>query len=251
MPSWLQIYLFWSELKLKKRKPFFLKYHFLISIVSFIITSLFLGKIFGVVFAIGYFSLLICHEFGHYIIGKKLGFKLKSFILFPFMANIEFKESIKNVRDNALIAVAGPIIETILIFIFLGLYKITGYESFVAIAFVGEVSVLLNIIPLSYLDGGKIVNAINPKLSVFGVIIFIILTFITKSPFLLVLLLIGIVNYFKEWKKTDKQDIGLNVKTKNILTLIYFILIIITILTAFYLLHSFNIKATFHHILRI
>lgn len=101
------------------------------------------------------------HEYGHLWAGKKLGFESQGFYLIPFIGGLSITAG-KVVRytQKAFIAIMGPVWGAVLALAAYLLYLATGY------ALVGEAALwmaflnLFNLAPLSFLDGGQILESI-------------------------------------------------------------------------------------------
>lgn len=98
------------------------------------------------------------HEFGHYIVAKKLGYKLDTFIITPFGACLNYKERAFENRDEVLIALAGPIVNLSVSLILVSLWWIVPqcygytYEIVNQSLLLG----LFNLLPCYPLDGGRV-----------------------------------------------------------------------------------------------
>lgn len=106
-----------------------------------------------------FITAVLTHEFGHYFIAKKRGYKLNNFYLTPYGACLNYKEKVFESKDEMLIALAGPSVNFLLsIFcvclwwIFPDLYNFT-YNFVFQSLMLG----LVNLLPCYPLDGGRIV----------------------------------------------------------------------------------------------
>ena len=106
-----------------------------------------------------FFLALFSHEFGHYIMAKKLGYKLNKFYLTPLGASLNFSAGVFDNYDEIKIAVAGPLVN-----IFSGLFVTAFWWFFPSVysythIFVFESLTLgfLNLLPAYPLDGARIV----------------------------------------------------------------------------------------------
>lgn len=144
---------------------------YLLFVFSMVMLSLFVGW----QFVVGFVTTIFIHEFGHYIAGRKLHYSLKSVGIIPGLAAyIQFKEPIKNCKDDAIISIAGPISGTLVSLVYFVLYYFTNMEVFIAIAFFGLLLQAINLIPVYPLDGGGISGAISKILWLIGLPILII-----------------------------------------------------------------------------
>ena len=107
---------------------------------------------------------LICvllHEMGHSFVGKKLGYKLNMITLMPYGAMLSGKNNIKNASDEIKIAVAGPVVNAVLIlisFVFILIFPILK-EILSTFIKANLFTLCFNILPVFPLDGGRILNA--------------------------------------------------------------------------------------------
>lgn len=105
------------------------------------------------------FALVIfIHEMGHYLMARKLGYKLKSFYIAPYGACLNYQESYFETKDEILIAAAGPVVNLIssvitisFWWIFPGIYSFT-YQFVFQSMMLG----LFNLLPCYPLDGGRV-----------------------------------------------------------------------------------------------
>ncbi|QED28981.1 hypothetical protein FRD01_17395 [Microvenator marinus] len=118
----------------------------------------------GILFAAAVTLSLLIHEMGHAVVAKY--YKLRPSVLLHGFGGLCFHDVAKSDRDDALIVLAGPIIEIIfgaLAFALLAVVPLTGALNqfvylfgFVSI-FWGAINLFL---PLWPLDGGKLLNLI-------------------------------------------------------------------------------------------
>jgi len=79
------------------------------------------------------------------------------------------KETPKNAYDEALIAIAGPVMGTAGSFVVWGGGLATGSQLCFALADFGFMINLFNLIPIGMMDGGRIGNALSPYAGLAGV----------------------------------------------------------------------------------
>jgi Zn-dependent protease len=146
--------------------------------------------IYGWKYAIGFVVLLLAHELGHYIAAKKMRLSVGLPTFIPFVgAWIELKDQPLNAETEAFIGIAGPMLGSAAAFSCYLVALQTGEAVFLALAYAGFILNLFNLIPLSPLDGGRIIAAISPKLWIVGLPILIGLFLWRPSP---ILVLIGL-----------------------------------------------------------
>ena len=102
---------------------------------------------------------IVLHELGHMLAGILLKLKLKNIEINPFGLSITFQGigknfSIKAPQNRILIAVAGPIIN-VLIIVFAFIFELDNI-----IIYSNILLLLLNLLPIYPLDGGRILKNI-------------------------------------------------------------------------------------------
>ncbi len=103
-------------------------------------------------------SVVMTHELGHFIVAKKLGYKLNSFLIAPYGVCLNYKESAFEQKDEILIAFAGPVVNFVLSIICISLWWIfpVTYNYTYEFVFQSLMLGLFNILPCYPLDGGRI-----------------------------------------------------------------------------------------------
>ena len=128
---------------------------FLLLVLWFILTKDFISFVTFVV-------VVLSHEFGHYIVAKKLGYKLDSFFIAPYGVSLNYAEKTFDSKDEILIASAGPIVNiciSLLIISFWWIFPSLYNFTFIIV----KQSFLLgifNLLPAYPLDGGRIMVGI-------------------------------------------------------------------------------------------
>lgn len=225
---------------------------FNILMVSLII--LVLGFVINFKYAVGYLFILIIHELGHYITAKFLKVCVIFGGLTPVGAYI-IHESPKNCKENALIAMGGPLFGGILGLIYYIVYYVTGDYTFLVLTFTSIILNLGNLIPVRPLDGGHIVEAISPILCYIG-FPFLIYLFISvnklKSKMLLLFIMVSGIyqtyNFTIKYKTDSYYKLDKHSKIKFII--VYIILVLSLAISAIYLYTSFDYKDIFKSIAR-
>ena len=112
-------------------------------------------------------ALIICvgisfHEYCHILAARKVGIPTKGFYLIPFVGGIAFMEKVPSSRkDQALISLMGPLGGGVFSILIAAVYLYTG------IPVIGQAAIwmiyinLFNLLPLSILDGGQLLNTIT------------------------------------------------------------------------------------------
>lgn len=148
-----------------------------------------------------FFTVVSSHEFGHYIIAKKLGYKLDNFYIAPYGASLNYKEKVFSYKDEILIACGGPAVNLIFSILCVALWWIFPvlYNYLNEFVFQSFMLCLLNLLPCYPLDGGrifvgilsnnmprkkaiKIIYNLNYIFSILIIISFIVMSFISFNP---------------------------------------------------------------------
>ena len=238
-----------DEIELLK-KPSIGKIVFNIIIVSLLI----LGLSFGLnpYYAVGYLLILVIHESGHYIAAKILNLKVVFGGFTPFGAYIVHENTV-SCKENAIIAIWGPLFGGILGLIYYLVYFFTGYNTFLALSFTSIIINLMNLIPVRPLDGGHIAEAISPKLCYLG-LPFLLYMFITterlkSKVFMGIILLLGIYhtyNFSKKYKNDSYYKMEICIRKKFIFA--YSLLVLSLSLSAIYLISTLKLDELFENI---
>lgn len=142
--------------------------------------------------AIGFVALLFVHEMGHWAVIRLKGVPASAPLFIPFLgAVIGLKGLPRSIKDEAEIALAGPLAGTAGAFVCLGLDALYGGRLWPLLAVLGLYLNLFNLLPVSPLDGGRIVGAISRWLWLVGLAGLLGLFLLHPNPFLLLIALIG------------------------------------------------------------
>ena len=156
---------------------------------------------YGFYFALGFVALIFVHEMGHVVMLRKNGIKATAPLFIPFFgAFVAMKEMPKNARVEAEVALGGPLLGTLGAVVAFGMYLITGHGLFAALAYVGFLINLFNLIPMTPLDGGRIVGAISRYLWLVGALLLLGVFLATRDPFFLIILLFAGGQLVSAWR---------------------------------------------------
>lgn len=108
---------------------------------------------------------VLSHELGHFLVARKLGYKLDSFTLAPYGISLNYKDKVFESRDEVLIALAGPLVNIILSLVLVSLWwvvpDIYNYtDTLVSQSFLLGI---FNLLPCYPLDGGRIMVGLLQK----------------------------------------------------------------------------------------
>lgn len=118
--------------------------------------------------AVGFLVMIFIHEMGHYLAAKQLGMPVSAPIFTPMGAVILMPTLPKSSKEEAYIAMAGPILGTVgaLAGFILGL--VLGVKDLIQVSQLAFMLNLFNLIPLAPMDGGRISMVINRHLWMLG-----------------------------------------------------------------------------------
>jgi len=180
----------------------------------------------GWAYGIAFVLLIFVHEMGHVYALKEFGIRSSVPIFIPFLgAFIAMKEMPKNVRIEAWTGIAGPLVGTGGAMLCWSAALYTGSSFWMAVAYTGFFINLFNLIPISPLDGGRVVAAISPKLWILGFIGILVLFFRSFNPILFFILLPAGRNVYNLWKgrhEEQQEYYEVDRKTKVQISLLYF-----------------------------
>ncbi len=105
-----------------------------------------------------FISVVMSHELAHFVVAKKLGYKLSSFLIAPYGVCLNYQEDAFEQRDEILIAFAGPCVNFILSILCISLWWIfpVSYNFTNEFVYQSLMLGLFNLLPCYPLDGGRI-----------------------------------------------------------------------------------------------
>lgn len=169
-----------------------------LSMGSMLISLVTYSFVYGWRYATGFIAMLFVHELGHFLAARRLGMNVGLPTFIPFVgAWIELKDQPLHAENEAFVGIAGPMLGSAAAFMTYLVAQQTGERLFFAIAYAGFMLNLFNLIPLSPLDGGRIMTAISPKLWLAGIPLLVGLYLWHPSP---MIILIGILAVPPLWK---------------------------------------------------
>lgn len=177
---------------------------FLLTGGSMLLSVFTYALIYGWQYACGFVALLFMHEMGHYLAARQSGLDVGAPCFIPFVgAWINLKEQPLSAEVEAYIGIAGPVVGSIAAFICYLLAQSFESRTLLAIAYSGFVLNLFNLIPLSPLDGGRIVSVISPRLWYVGIPLLGLVFLWQPSPLLLLIALLAIPQIMRLRKGDD------------------------------------------------
>jgi Zn-dependent protease len=152
-------------------------------------------------FALGFVLLLLLHELGHVIQLRREGVEASAPMFIPFLgAVIAAKSMGEDAAAEARVGLAGPILGSIASLVPLGLWLATGDDFWRALAYVGFLINLFNLVPVVPLDGGRAMAALSPWMWFAGFAGLVALTIVAPNPILILIVLVGGFESWRRWK---------------------------------------------------
>jgi|GEM_PF-1816521 len=226
----------------------------LLNIIIIFLTILVLTVAISFKYALGYLCMIAIHELGHYVAAKSLRLNVVFGGFTPLGAYIIHEET-KSSKENAAIAIGGPLFGTIFGIICYIFYYATSDYTFLVLSFNSILLNLANLIPVNPLDGGQIVEAISPVLCYIGfpflVYLFVFVKRLKTKIVLLFIIVIGAYQTYKfttKYKTDDYYKIDKNSRLK--FTIIYGMLTLFLAISAICLYNAFNYEQIFKSIAR-
>lgn len=148
-------------------------------IIWFIISVVIYYFIIGLHFTIVLILVMMWHELCHLFVARTYKLRTSGIVFLPFIGAAALIAPPKSCMTNAICFLAGPIGGFLLSCIGYLFYVLTGQEYFSIIAYYNCVFNLLNLVPVSILDGGRAIsNAMeffSPKVNILYKLIFTII----------------------------------------------------------------------------
>ena len=157
-------------------------------------------------FAVGFVALLFIHEMGHVAALRMLGIKATAPMFIPFMgAFIGMKQLPENAFAEAVMAYGGPLLGTLGAIGCAGAGLLSGNPFWYALAMSGFLLNLFNLLPISPLDGGRIIGVISPKLWLVGLVAALGLFYLTWSPIIALVIIMGSLQIYSSSQRSAAE----------------------------------------------
>lgn len=194
---------------------------FLSAVVSFGTYALLFGWQFGV----GLLALLFIHEMGHFVVIRAKGMPASLPVFIPLVgAYVAMRRMPSNVRDEAEIAIAGPLAGALASIACFGLYGQTHLRVILVLAYFNCFINLLNLIPIAPLDGGRIVGAISRWFWPLGLVLVVVGFLYTHSIILILLAWLGFTQTLQRFRASGAKAayFDLSLLSRLYITALYF-----------------------------
>lgn len=162
------------------------------------------ATLWGWQFGVGFVALIFVHEMGHVVALRRRGVKSGLPVFLPFLgAFVSMKEMPRSAYVEAETALAGPVVGTVGAFGALVVHHYTGSDFWRALAFIGFLLNLFNLLPALPLDGGRVAGALHPAVWLAGLAALLVLEIYRPSPVLLIILVLGAFELHRRWRSRD------------------------------------------------
>lgn len=177
---------------------------------------------------IGCVVITLIHEIGHAVVIRTKGLRAGVMVFIPFIGGaVTLKDQPRSAYDDAQIGLAGPIFGTAASLVALQIFKWTGDTRWLAIAAIGFVLNLINLLPVGMLDGGRISGAVTKWMWVLGGGALVYKTYQQPNPLMiLVLLLVAFQVYASIVREDDESFYDVTLGQRAAIAAAYFILVV-------------------------
>lgn len=173
-------------------------------LISFLISAVVYTLFFGWEFGIGFLLLLLVHELGHVIELRRQGVPSSAPMFIPFFgAMVSMRAMPRNAWDEARVGLAGPVVGSAGSLAVLIWGEQTNSNLLRALAYVGFLLNLINLVPVVPLDGGRAVAALHPAFWFVGLFMVALLAFHYQAPFFFIVLVFVVWELYARWSRRD------------------------------------------------
>jgi Zn-dependent protease len=181
------------------------------TLITMVIAIWFYTLFFGPAFAVGIVVLILVHELGHFIVARWMGLPARLPIFVgPLGAFTNLRRAPADAGKSGIIALAGPALGTVaaLACFLLASTAPEGYARYLllALAFFGCFLNLVNLVPVGFLDGAKVADAIPKWMNVVGLLVVAAVVLLFGNPIGLIFLVLGIFHTIGRFRKSGQGN---------------------------------------------
>lgn len=152
-------------------------------------------------FAFGFVVLLFVHEMGHVVQLRREGISASAPTFIPFLGAVIASRSLgEDAAAEARVGLAGPILGSVGAAACLAIGEASGSAFFLALAYVGFLINLFNLIPVVPLDGGRAMAAMAPALWFVGFAAIVAAAFVFPNPFMILIVAFAGFELWRRWR---------------------------------------------------
>lgn len=185
-----------------------------ITIVTTGVTALVYAQLFGWAFAVGIVLLILIHESGHVVVARVIGLPVTLPVMIPFLgAFVSMRQQPRTVAQESVMAIGGPVLGSIaagLCYLgYLLMPQTSTGQLLQALAYFGFLINLFNLVPVTPLDGGRVLSLLSKWFNVAGLVIaaglllFEIQAGTHLNPVLFLVLIFGAISTFQRFRSTQ------------------------------------------------
>src|SRR5438874_11239674 len=210
-----------------------------LTVISTLLAALVYAQIFGWwAFGIGFVLLILIHESGHLIAARLLGIGASLPIMLPGLGAFVNMDRPRTVTEEAQTAIAGPILGTIAsaacYLAALSMPNTYWGGLLGGLAYFGFLINLFNLIPVTPLDGGRVMSVVSKWFNVAGLVLAAVLLVLTefRSFILILIVIIGALSTWQRFRSTVAEPAYYQVpaSTKWVVGGLYLILLVLLVL---------------------
>jgi Zn-dependent protease len=200
------------------------------TIVSTGVTAVIYAQLFGWAFGVGIVLLILVHESGHVVVARVMGMPVTLPVMIPFLgAFVSMKQQPRTVAQESVMAIGGPILGTFaagLCYLgYLAMPDSSTGQLLRALAYFGFLINLFNLVPVTPLDGGRVLSVLSKWFNVAGLAIAagLLLFGNFHSPVLFLVLIFGAFSTFQRFRSTalNPAYYAVSAQTKLVIGLLY------------------------------
>lgn len=175
---------------------------------TMLLSVLLYAWVYGWRYAVGFIALMFVHEMGHFIAARQKGLNVGLPTFIPFVgAWVELKDMPHDAQTEAYVGLGGPLLGTVGATVCYLLARSWELDWLLAVSYAGFFLNLLNLIPLSPFDGGRITAVLSPRIWFAGVPVLVALFLYRPSPMLLLIALLAAPQLMKAWRfRADSEE---------------------------------------------
>ncbi|HYX84900.1 MAG TPA: site-2 protease family protein [Gaiellales bacterium] len=174
---------------------------------SFLISAALYAWAWGWQFGVGFVILLLVHELGHVIQLRREGVDASAPTFIPFLgAFVAMKQLPQNAWTEAKVGLAGPVLGSAGALVVLLWAEQTDSNLLRALAYVGFLLNLINLVPVVPLDGGRAAAALHPAFWFLGLFMVALFFFAFHNLLALIVLALGAFELYRRWNRRNEPE---------------------------------------------
>jgi Zn-dependent protease len=186
----------------------------------------------GWAFAAGFVLLIFVHEMGHAVALRREGIPAGAPVFIPFVgAFVAMHGRPRDAAVEARVAIAGPLIGSLAAWLTLGAGLAWPQPLLVALGHTAVLLNLFNLVPVPPLDGGRIAGAFTRTYWVLGYAVGVVALVLTRSPLLLIVMIVGLVTLMRRWRDPVPGYDALSARQRATIALAYTALVAALLVT--------------------